>query len=294
MRSLRTPSFIPIDEGTRFSHWFSLRRRPKLRSRVASYLARNFRKSPMATPTLVVSAGHGRSLERRIAFRYVFRLYLQYLNHATEPTEAERDRVAAPDHWVCPPGRSRLEARRIVSEAARHVAEYLSTGLWTAALLESAVRLARLKVLSPTGRGLRRVLQPVLAADLTELRALLLLLRARDWRTHGRCWLNTLFGTGSALTAATDAEVILGTRLITVSLSDAVSRDRADFDELLYRRVLYDIAARDVADSIDCLGIYYARFGMLAEWSVSAIASAGTWKRAHVWVRGLLDMHLER
>ena len=109
MRSLRTTSFIPIDEGTRFSHWFSLRRRPKLRSRVARYLARNFRKPPMANPPVVVPAAHGRSLERRIAFRYLFRLYLQYLNHTMEATEAERDRLAAPDPLGLPTGT--LEAR---------------------------------------------------------------------------------------------------------------------------------------------------------------------------------------
>lgn len=215
------------------------------------------------------------------AFDYLFRFYLKRLNQQAIEQDrwvaeeislgfdgivfyADSDRPEiVPELATDQRGRDlALQRESIITEAKENYRLYLKTGKVTDQLLRSAVGLAKLDVIFRTGRPGLVDLEDDDKRDRDDLRQLVKVIPAGDFKEKALCILNPTFGEASRLVGGGDADVILDDTLIEVKTIKKCQLLSKYLHQLVGYYCLYQIGGVSglPADRpLRRLGIYFSR-----------------------------------
>ena len=217
------------------------------------------------------------------AFDYYLRWYLQHLNRRTSSSGT----------WVAEQAlasivsvRSKRLAAASVIRARHRVRIATASGRFGTALAESAIEMARLDPVYRVGLGEDLIGRRVSPRDVADLRRLLAIIPKNRF-SSGVCFLNPVFNAANLVMGA-DADFILGDTLIELKVTVDPKVWRDYFNQLLGYYFLHRIGGICGArrqPKIRRLGIYMARFGYLATWSLTEIASERALANATTWFR---------
>jgi len=257
------------------------------------YLAKAFAKPSIRRDVpLLVTSNAARPGEIGTAFDYLFRFYLQRINpHVTANQDWVADQALPIIEKVDRALASR--ARVTLAEARRLAAEYVETGKPTDAFLRAVIELARLDPVFRARRGFEYLNTPVGSREVQELGALLALLEPERWHTTGPCLLNPTFGIASTAIGGADADALVGSLLVDLKSTKMLELTRDDFFQIVCYRLLYVLDAvisGEPRPPVDSLGIYFARYGYLAEWTIHELGSEAAWADALGWLGGVLHI----
>lgn len=239
------------------------------------------------------------------AFDYLLRFYAQRLNPV----------VIQPNTWVAEQAGSRLDGGTlkaasgrvevvpemaetpagkrnaelyldILGEAKRHLEAYLKTGRPTKALVTSAALLARLDVVSRTGRADLWNVGNVAAGDIKDLQELVRLVPAKDFTARRRCVLNPTFGQASNCVGGADGDLVIDDTLIDIKTTQKYRLQRRDYNQLIGYYCLARLGGigglRKTA-RIKNLAIYFARYGYLFRIPLERWCPAGQFDDFLAW-----------
>jgi hypothetical protein len=105
--------------------------------------------------------------------------------------------------------------------------------------------------------------------DLADLRALLALVDQSAFKAKQVCVLNPEFGLASELIEGADSDLLVDDALIDIKTTQSPRLDARDFCQLVGYYLLYGLdgihgaGGRASAHPVNCLGLYFARFGYL-------------------------------
>lgn len=198
------------------------------------------------------------------AFHYLLSFYVAKLN----PT-------ARTSSWTAEGGLALLARNKATFIAAKGMfekaqslyEEFLSSSRQrpTRELAEACVRLAYLEIVYRRGILDKNAFKRIAPAILDDLEAMLVLVRAKDFRSTKRCVVNPTFGSASALVGGADADLILDDTLIDIKTGKHLVFDREVFNQLLGYYLLSCMGGIDNCSrgAIKYLAVYYARYGVL-------------------------------
>jgi hypothetical protein len=170
-------------------------------------------------------------------------------------------------------------ASEILEECRSHYLAYLESGEIADNVLISALRLARLDTVYRSGLGGADIGTPVHPADLADLSALVSLIPDDLVRRYRRCLINPALGFGSL--GGADADLVLDNLLIEVKTIKRCELDRFTFNQVISYVLLSRI--RGIPD-VTSIGVYFARFGTVAAWQLSDLASEDAFAAAADWI----------
>lgn len=127
----------------------------------------------------------------------------------------QRRYVEHPTQEVSPKVSLWEKGKKIVSNARKHLAEYLKTGRMSDALIESVLLLATLDPIVRAGVG-HEMIGNVNKADIRDLKALLSVVDERTFAATKLCLINPTFGTASALVGGADADLVIDDTIIDI------------------------------------------------------------------------------
>jgi len=219
------------------------------------------------------------------AFDYLFRFYLKRVNpqaversHWVAETaafqtdagilDAASGRIEIMPELATNPDKHKLAVKMqsIIDEAKYQLCQSLKTGRVTDRLLSSAIGLAKLDVIYRTGRPDLVDLAYIDKRDQDDLRQLVRVIPAGDFKAKAVCVLNPTFGEASGLVGGADADVILDDTLIDIKTTQKCRLLSNYLHQLAGYYCLYRIGGVTgvPADKpLRRLGVYFSRYGYL-------------------------------
>jgi hypothetical protein len=219
------------------------------------------------------------------AFDYLLRFYLKRLN----PQAIDQDKWLAeevslgfegilmtdgsdrievvPELATTQSGRDlALQRERILTEAKENYRLYMKAGKVTDQLLSSVIGLAKLDIINRTGQTDLVDLANDDERDREDLRQLVKVIPAGDFKTKELCILNPTFGEASRLAGGADADVIIDDILIEIKTVMKCQLQPKYLHQLVGYYCLYRIggvSGMPAGRSLRRLGVYFSRFGYL-------------------------------
>ena len=140
---------------------------------------------------------------------------------------------------------------------------YLSGQLAIHDLLQDCVILAKMDNVFRSGKDYPNSdIFSVDEADIEDLQRLINLVDPNLWIASKQCFLNPDFGQSSLDLNGADADLIIDSRLIDIKTTKYLKFKREDFRQLVGYQIL-NIRENDMYGSIESLGLYFSRFGIL-------------------------------
>lgn len=239
------------------------------------------------------------------AFDYALRFHAQRLNQtAIERTWAATKGFSKLDSLDCfdvtdadtgvtiRQQSSRHKIAKAILERANCTREkYLQNGKVTRLLLESAIGLAKLEVIYRSGY-IDEQIGEADPADIRDLRKLLSIVPAGDFRAKRVCLLNPTFGTGSHMVRGADADLIIDETLIDIKTTKSTKRRPEHFDQLIGYLALHDIWGADGVKKIskvNKIAIYFSRYAEWCEVEVDQLINPKAYSNFLVWFRNEIE-----
>ena len=245
------------------------------------------------------------------AFDYLFRFYLKRLN----PRAIERDRWTAEqvgwwfDGAVVYPDTGRIEIvpelittqrgrecalqrERVITEARENYSLYVKTGTVSDRLLTSAIQLAKLDGIVRSGWPELIDLEDVDKDDKDDLRHLVKLIPARDFKATNVCLLNPTFGEASRLVGGADADVVIDDTLIEIKTVMKRRLLGKYLNQMALYYCLYRIGGIDglpAGRSLRRFGVYFSRHGYFFTVPVTDCWQARDFKAFLEWFGDLIQ-----
>jgi hypothetical protein len=221
------------------------------------------------------------------AFDYLLRFSLQRLHsHAVEkPWIAE---LAAVQQYAALAGiydeERAQQAVDIVEEAKHHHFQYLQTGILTQEILRSALLLAQIDPFSRAGK-LYEPFGIIDNRDCDDLERLVAAIPFDHFLSRSVCLLDPTFGS-SRLVGGADVDLVLDEVMIDIKTTKFLQMKREYLDQLLGYYVLSrlgGVTGMPEGQTINHLGIYFARHGYLYTFPVEHLASEATFLTFSSW-----------
>ena len=184
-----------------------------------------------------------------------------------------------------------VEMRRIMIEARKNYQLYLKNGRVTDRLVRSAIGLAKLDVISRTGRLDLVDLADVDKRDRDDLQQLAKMIPTDDFKERAVCVLNPTFGEASQLVGGADADVILDDTLIEVKTVMKCQLQSKYLHQLVGYYCLYRIGGVSGVPAdrpLRRLGVYFSRHGYLYTVPVTECWRARDFKAFLRWFEDLI------
>jgi hypothetical protein len=181
---------------------------------------------------------------------------------------------------------SRL-ARRIIDTAKKNLNRYLASGELSSELMHSAICLAQLDPISRV-RYVDPNLGQVQQEDIEELKELISIVKADDFRATKIALLNPTFGEGSHLVGGADADLVIDDQLIDIKTTQKLELQLHAFHQLMGYVVLSHIGllgAKRPRVEIDKAGIYFSRFGYLLSFRIADVTDLKTLPSFIAWFK---------
>lgn len=239
------------------------------------------------------------------AFDYLLRFHIQRINkNAIERT------------WTATEGLSKLASRdccdltdadigvTIYQESARYEIgqsildrakfardEYLQHGKVTKSLLESAIGLAKLEVIYRSGY-IDQNLGEVDPADIRDLKKLLSVVPADDFKAKKICLLNPTFGLGSHMVRGADADLVIDETLIDIKTTKSNKLRPEHLDQLIGYLALHEIWGVDGVTRkprIAKIAIYFSRYAEWCQVEVNQLIEQKAYSKFLVWFRKVIE-----
>lgn len=240
------------------------------------------------------------------AFDYLLRFYLKHVNpraisspwvaakavefiRTTPMLDRQVDRFrGAPVLHVVENRKYLARRASVLLEAAQEQYEkFLRSGIFTDALVKSALCLAQLDNIYRAGFIVDKKLGAASKKDVRDLQALIGRLDPTMFRARSLCLLNPTFSPAAQLVGGADADLVVDDLLVDIKTTKYLRFDRRYFDQLAGYYTLYRIGGIDGLPNkrkIRRLGIYFARYGYLCEISVSDIIDEARFTKFAKWL----------
>jgi hypothetical protein len=162
-------------------------------------------------------------------------------------------------------------ARSVLTRAKAAHERFLKSGKVTDALLRSAIGLAQLDTVFRSG-FVDENLGSAHRDDMRDLRKLIALVSATDFRARSVCVLNPSFGIGSRLMRGADADLLIDGMLIEIKTIKKLELARDYLNQLLSYLAMYEIwGANGLKRKITKLAVYFARHASMQVFEVKDI-----------------------
>lgn len=219
-----------------------------------------------------------------IAFDYLMRFYLERLNPGcvthgwVAETSVEFTKLSGD------PGLFD-KASKLLKLAKKNHQRYIKTGKLGDYIFTSAIHLAQLDIIYRAGKvdpNMGRV-DP---GDLDDLSNLIALVKPELFRSRVICMLNPTFGEASILVGGADADIVIDDTLIEIKTSKYLKFNKEHYHQLVGYYLLSKIGGcvGDVKGlSLNKLGIYYSRYGILHTVTVETIENKPNLKQFIKW-----------
>jgi len=204
------------------------------------------------------------------AFDYLMRFFLKRHNPMARDTiwvaEVARDLIKGKGELYNLVNRNILFAKNAYSE-------YLKTGIVDDAILESVLYLAKIDVIYRAGivDDNIGVIDP---QDVQDLKNLISVINADEFKAKSICLLNPTFGEASRLVGGADADIIIDNQMIDIKTTKNLVVDRNKFNQIVGYYVLGRIGGVEGIDnwsSINEIGFYFSRHGIKYFYKVDEI-----------------------
>lgn len=218
------------------------------------------------------------------AFDYLLRFYVKRLN----PKAIERA-------WVAESLVRELDvineweilniARSIFVNAKRQNELFLRNGRVTDSLLTSALQLAQLDTVFRAGY-FDSDLGEVDQNDIADLRQLIKITEAKQFKAKKICILNPTFGTGSELIGGADADLIIDDTIIEIKTIKNLKLEREHYHQLIGYYILHRIGGAHAYPRkrrIRNLAIYFSRYGYFYSFKTSQLFNEDRFKKFMNW-----------
>src|SRR5260370_3921327 len=218
-------------------------------------------KAPLLAPPLTAQYGLVGT-----AFDYLLRFYIEKLNPS-----------AHADGWVAEEALEDLKvdnhpqfkkANASFNEATKLYKKFLNSRDQrpTRELVAASVALAHLDQVYRIGKLDPSAFGPVPTAVLTDLEAMLLLVKPELFLAKQRFVLNPCFSDfASGIVGGADADLVIDDKLIDIKTNKDLAFGRDIFNQLVGYYLLWRMGGikHCSKDPINCLGVYFARYGIL-------------------------------
>ncbi|HTY87996.1 MAG TPA: hypothetical protein VMB80_11065 [Candidatus Acidoferrum sp.] len=209
------------------------------------------------------------------AFDYLLRFYLQRLN--TPVIKARRwfaenaiEILAEDAEWEI---RSRHEtsaenaakARKLVTTAKHHLAEYLDSGAISDNLIRSALALATLDPIARSGRG-DEMIGVFNTDDVLDVRRLIQAVDDSLFKATRLCLLNPTFNESPDFALGADADLVIDDAIVEIKTLQEFRLTRSDLDQLIGYFLLNELVGfSEVAPKpmVTKVGVYFSRHACL-------------------------------
>lgn len=198
------------------------------------------------------------------AMDYLIRFYIKSLN----PQAIERSWIAESllRTWKTK-GFNRLyeQGLFIVTQARENSESFLKTHQLTDELIQSSLFLAKLDSVYRSGK-IEENFQAIADDDISDLKNLMKLVEANNFKSKGTVILNPTFGLASNLVGGADADLVIDDLLIDIKTVKEFDLSRETFNQLIGYYALSKIEQIDGAPpqhEINRLGIYFSRHAYL-------------------------------
>jgi len=200
------------------------------------------------------------------AFDYLMRFYLERINPK-----------AITKRWVAESSLTSIEimegiesnlykkAKQIIAGAKTIYSNYIKSGEMDDEVIRSAIFLAQLDPIFRAG-FVDENIGIVDEGDITDLKSLLSIINPNTFKAKEICILNPTFGKASALVGGADVDLVIDNMLIDIKTAKNLELTRSYFNQIIGYYILFRIGGIDGAPprfSIETLGIYYSRYGIL-------------------------------
>ena len=193
------------------------------------------------------------------AFDYVFRFHLRRLHPATQH-----------ENWIANGSLGYLEstlldaAKEIIGTAFKRYKQFLSGGILSDELLQSAILLAQLDgvfrsggMLPPSGEFI------VLPDDIKDLRQLSAICSWQQWCNARKCELNPSFGNAIILVGGADGDFWIDETLYEIKTVRSFGAFKSHYHQLIGYSALNFLSC---GPPIEELAIYFSRFAQTVRW----------------------------
>ncbi|MBI2851317.1 MAG: hypothetical protein HYX80_09845 [Chloroflexi bacterium] len=209
------------------------------------------------------------------AFDYLMRFWIETLNPnaKTEGWVAE-DAVELLESGQLPaPASIKRTARKMLDSAMVCHSDYLKTCKLNDDIISAAIQLAQL---DPIYRAL--AIDPNMGkvdkAIIDEMRRMLQLAKPEEFTAKSYCALNPTFGEASVLVGGADADLIIDDTMIDIKTIKSGKMDTGQFHQLIGYFILNHLGGVNGKNiKINCLGIYFSRYGELVTFSTKNIVT---------------------
>lgn len=234
------------------------------------------------------------------AFDYILRFYLERLNSnamtqqwiaegaLTDPlspilTNVEID--AETNKSTYEDTEETLKVKNLIENAKSHYNTFLSSGIFTNELFESAIHLAQLDTIC-RARIVDDNLGIAYAEDIEDLNNLANCLQEEMFESSTICLLNPMFGEGSTLVGGADADLVIDDTIIEIKTTMKLQQKRDHINQLLGYYILHNISGvggYTPKPTITKIGIYYSRFAYMHILNLSEIVNYETFPAFVEW-----------
>ncbi len=170
-------------------------------------------------------------------------------------------------------------------KAKENFVSYIRNGRITDELILSVIFLAKLDLYVRA-----RIIDPDYSKadsrDIEDLRALIKLVRRKDFNAESKVYFNPTFGKGSMMVGGADADMIIDDTLIDIKVTKILKLERKYLNQLIgyYLLSLIGGVNNNVKDRpIKNIGIYFARHGLLWTIPLKALGTKKKFDEAKEW-----------
>jgi hypothetical protein len=213
------------------------------------------------------------------AFDYLMRFHLKYHNPD-----------AITDRWVAEGACARMEERESVEYYAKAKSEldfatnaynqFLNDGILTDDLLKSSLMLAHLDMYYRAGRDIYDIPMQIEPEDIQDLKNLINIVDFDLFKAKKHCLLNPIFNEGSYLVGGADADLVIDNMMIDIKTTKNLSVTRDIFNQIVGYYLLGVIGGigeeKIDGSTIDKIGVYFSRHGILHLYDVNEIIDSET------------------
>ena len=224
-----------------------------------------------------------------IAFDYLLRFYLKYLNpqaitrrwvaetsleELKKIVEMKKSNLTEDERLVLPLWEDWYTIGTVeIKLAEERYTHFLETGRVTDDLIKSAIYLSKLEVIFRGGYIVDDI-EFIDDEDIEDLRKLISLVDSDLFKTNKVCILNPTFGEGSKLVGGADADLVVDDMLIDIKTVKKLTFSRQYLDQLIGYYILYKIGGIDGMSNqneIKKLGVYFSRYRYLYWYDINDI-----------------------
>lgn len=157
------------------------------------------------------------------------------------------------------------------NNSKKNYLEFIKNGILTDELLKSSIFLSKLDS-KYRSSIIDFNIDNTSSYNVNELKQLFSIVPWENFKAKKHCFLNPNFGEGSKLVKGADADLIIDNTLIDIKSSKEFSIKREDLSQLIGYYLLSHIGKinNEHILEIDCIGIYFARYGYLWKYPLSA------------------------